>query len=368
MPNAVTPLVSVVVPAWNAERTISETLRSVSAQTYANLEIIIVDDGSTDDTAALASAYCEVEPRARLVRKENGGVASARNRGIEEAQGAWIAPIDADDLWHPTKIAKQVAASKVSPPPGLVYCWYQSIDVDGVVVGSGPDWKIGGRAWKQLAYCNPVENGSALLLSREALLDVGGYEPGLRARDAEGCEDVLIQLQIARRYPIAFVPEYLVGYRKTPTGMSRDTGQIIRSWRLVHEQLAATGTKIPRRVKRWNEAFFDKVLASRSIASRDYATAVRLLAKALWKDPLRWASYFAYRAIRTAARLLRGRRAPSSRLPFGQVDPRSAVVADPDELTFLKSLLVRLELARLRRLAVEDAEPPASAGSGSRRG
>ena len=102
------PLVSVVMPAWNAEATIVEALRSVAAQTYRDLEIIIVDDGSTDATAALAKEFCASDPRARTVRRSNGGPAAARNLGIAEARGEWIALIDADDVWHPTKIEKQL--------------------------------------------------------------------------------------------------------------------------------------------------------------------------------------------------------------------------------------------------------------------
>src|SRR5690242_18385247 len=123
------PLISVVVPAWNAQATLGETLASVAAQTYDKLEIIIVDDGSTDRTADVAREFCEAEPRARLIRKKNGGVASARNAGIAEAKGDWIAPIDADDLWHPTRVAKMVAAALATPKPvGFVYCWQRPID------------------------------------------------------------------------------------------------------------------------------------------------------------------------------------------------------------------------------------------------
>src|SRR5690349_14922749 len=116
------------MPAWNAEATIVEALHSVAAQTYRNLEIIIVDDGSTDRTAALASEFCVSDPRGHIVSRSNGGPAAARNLGIAEARGEWIALIDADDLWHPTKIEKQVAiALAAHEPPGFVYCWYRKI-------------------------------------------------------------------------------------------------------------------------------------------------------------------------------------------------------------------------------------------------
>src|SRR5438270_8611564 len=94
------PIVSVIIPAWNAEETLKETLISVASQTHRSLEIIIIDDGSTDKTANIAADFCGSDCRARLIQKARGGLAAARNTGIDEANGSWIAPLDADDLWH----------------------------------------------------------------------------------------------------------------------------------------------------------------------------------------------------------------------------------------------------------------------------
>ena len=95
------PLVTAIVPAFNAAETIGETLESIARQSYRNLEILIIDDGSTDDTRRLALGFCASEGRARLLQQANGGVAAARNAGLTAATGRFVAPIDADDLWHP---------------------------------------------------------------------------------------------------------------------------------------------------------------------------------------------------------------------------------------------------------------------------
>src|SRR6476660_90490 len=97
-------LVSVVVPAYNAEKTILETICSVRAQTYRNLDIVVVDDGSVDGTPGIVERHARTDSRVRLIRQANLGVAAARNRGIAEARADYIAPIDADDLWESTKI------------------------------------------------------------------------------------------------------------------------------------------------------------------------------------------------------------------------------------------------------------------------
>src|SRR4051794_3877496 len=101
-------LVTVVVPAHNAAATLRQTLASIAAQTYRDLEIVVVDDGSTDDTSAIAAEFAHLDRRVRLVSQANAGVAAARNKGIALARGEYVAPVDADDLWEPTKIEKQV--------------------------------------------------------------------------------------------------------------------------------------------------------------------------------------------------------------------------------------------------------------------
>ena len=120
-------LVTVIIPVFNGERWISSTLASAAAQTHSMLEILVIDDGSTDGTAAIVEAAASRDDRIRLIRKQNGGVSAARNKGIAEARGELIAPLDADDLWHREKIARQVAAMR-SPEVGLVYCWAVEID------------------------------------------------------------------------------------------------------------------------------------------------------------------------------------------------------------------------------------------------
>ena len=107
------PLVSVVIPVRNGERLIGRTLASALAQTYRNIEVIVVDDGSTDRTPALVETAAARDRRVRLLRRPHSGVTATRNFGISRANGSLIAPLDADDLWHQEKIARQVAAMQI---------------------------------------------------------------------------------------------------------------------------------------------------------------------------------------------------------------------------------------------------------------
>jgi glycosyltransferase involved in cell wall biosynthesis len=116
-------LISCVVPVFNGERYLREALDSILAQTYQPLELIVVDDGSTDGTATLAAGYGE---RIRYLWQANAGEASARNRGLSAAQGEFIAFLDADDLWHPEKLTRQVARFHERPELDLSFTWFQN--------------------------------------------------------------------------------------------------------------------------------------------------------------------------------------------------------------------------------------------------
>src|SRR5579862_4587648 len=121
-------LVSVVVPVWNSERFLKKTVESVLAQTYRRLELIVVDDGSTDRSPDIVKSIAAHDDRVRLFRTENRGAAAARNLGISQSRGPFVALLDNDDLWHPEKIARQVEVLRRSPPEvGLVYCWQVEI-------------------------------------------------------------------------------------------------------------------------------------------------------------------------------------------------------------------------------------------------
>jgi glycosyltransferase involved in cell wall biosynthesis/peptidoglycan/xylan/chitin deacetylase (PgdA/CDA1 family)/SAM-dependent methyltransferase len=227
-------LVSVVVPAYNASRTIDETLRSIRAQSHANLEILVVDDGSTDATPEIVLRHAALDARIRLIRQPNGGVAAARNRGIAEARGELVALIDADDLWRPDKIARQLQAmAQGGQRIGLVYCWYALIDELSRIISLRHRPTEAGNVLARMCIGNLVGNGSSAMIRRQALLEVGSYDPSLRARGAQGCEDHKLHLQIAERYEFAVVPEHLTGYRRTPTNMSSDVMQMLRSYDLV---------------------------------------------------------------------------------------------------------------------------------------
>ncbi|HEU6446894.1 MAG TPA: glycosyltransferase [Verrucomicrobiae bacterium] len=126
--NANAPAVSVIVAAFNAEKFIAETLASVCAQTFGDFEVIVVDDGSTDNTAAIAREFCQKDSRFQLVQRPNGGISSARNLGIQKARSEWVAFLDSDDIWLPEKLARQMALAAADPKADLIFTNYHAWD------------------------------------------------------------------------------------------------------------------------------------------------------------------------------------------------------------------------------------------------
>ena len=184
-----TPTVTVILPAYNAGSTIHETLVSVRAQTYADLEILVVDDGSQDGTKEIIERHAANDPRVRLLVQANSGVASARNRALAHASGAFVAPIDSDDLWQPDKIARQLALlGERGASVELVYTWFAVIDgesrVRRVITPSEE-----GRVLPALCVGNFVGQASSPLMRTQSVIRAGGYDVSLRECAAQGCED-----------------------------------------------------------------------------------------------------------------------------------------------------------------------------------
>lgn len=233
------PLVSAIIPAFNAAKTIEETLRSVRAQTHRNLEILVVDDGSTDETVRIAEAHAAEDSRLRIIRQPNGGVAAARNTGVLNANAAFVAPIDADDIWAPAKIERQLAAMRASPNATLCYTWFAWLDHRGRVVGYGARHTAEGDVLAAMCRTNLVGNGSGAMMRKDAMLAAGLYDPSLRARAAEGCEDYKLYLALAAMGDVLVVPDFLTGYRFLPNNMSSDIAQMCRSHLIVLDEFGA---------------------------------------------------------------------------------------------------------------------------------
>jgi hypothetical protein len=303
-------LVSVVIPAYNAASTIDETLLSVRRQSYSHMEIVVVDDGSTDGTAAIITRHAINDSRIRLLHLENSGVAAARNAGIAVTGGAFVAPIDADDLWHPEKVARQMACMRAGgPETGLVYAFCRRIDRKGRALYSASNEIFEGAVFLRLLLRNFVGSGSTPLIRRTALVAIGGYETDLRRQGAEGCEDYLMQLLIARSWKVGCVPAYLVGYRWSDQTMSRNLTRMMRSHLAAVEHVRRRFPETPARVLAASEARVRAYYAVQHLRSHRPAIALSELRQAIRLDA-RTAMETAWMTSRNIAQSVARRRLP----------------------------------------------------------
>jgi glycosyltransferase involved in cell wall biosynthesis len=308
-------MVSVVIPAHNAVRYLPDTLKSVQSQTHTNLEILVIDDGSTDETADLVTAAARRDPRIRLHRQAQSGVAAARNSGVRLARSEWVAPVDADDLWYPEKIQKQLAVfERGSSSLGLVYSWTRIIDE-----GGKPLQEVGenceGDVFIDLVVGSLVGHGSGALIRRSCFREVGCYGTEFFANHAQGCEDWDLYLRIGLKFDFAVVPEYQVGYRMVPQSMSRQYETMDRSFRLMRSNLKRQVPDLPRSLLSWSEHLFYSRLSIRSRASGLNGYALRCWLRSCVLCPVKLLEITTYRFMLGAMLGKTPRRRKAAALP-----------------------------------------------------
>ncbi len=225
-------LISVIVPAHNAAATILETIESIRCQTFSDFEIVVIDDESTDGTLARLGEI--EEPRMRVVSYRRGGLAAARNRGIEQARGEFISFIDADDLWTPEKLEFQLDALLDHPEAGVAYSWTVFIDQGGRFLFAKERLHFEGDVHRDLLRGCFIASGSNVLMSRRCVEDVGWFDAGLAS-----AEDWDYWLRASERWPFVVVPRYHVLYRFSVNSMSSDVRTIeADSWTVLDRALA----------------------------------------------------------------------------------------------------------------------------------
>jgi glycosyltransferase involved in cell wall biosynthesis len=274
------PSVTVIIPAYRAAGTIARALDSVLAQTTPAGEILVVDDGSPDDLAAVVRTY---EPRVTLIQKRNGGAASARNTGLDRARGTFIAFLDSDDYWEPHKLERQLALFRAHPELGLTCArWFTQMpgqtrtapsaecdpERDRVVTASGEGvFSVMSKMW------------TGTLLVRRSVVGARRFTSGL-----EPAEDRDLWVRLVASAPVYLSSEPLATYVQEPgslcrTNVDRDYGNMLRVVDRHRELLGPRGTR------RWEIEFYRK-WAARHLGNGQPRAALRPAVKRLLRNPI----------------------------------------------------------------------------------
>lgn len=207
------PIFSVIVPLYNKEREVESTLRSVLAQTYQPLEIVVVDDGSTDRSAEIVESLGS--PLIRLIRQSNAGECAARNRAMSEARGEWFALLDADDEWKPEFLEEVAAMIEEWPDCGIYSTAFDIVSPTGRVRGNCPTQRgVVDNFWRE-SMTRYVTIPSATVLSRKAVEQLGGFPEGMKMGG-----DQWMWIKLASHYGVCFSPRALCDYSMVASNRS----------------------------------------------------------------------------------------------------------------------------------------------------
>ncbi len=264
------PLISVVIPCFNSQATLRETLDSVLSQSWFNLEVIAVDDSSTDNTPALLRAYAISDPRVRVIRQANAGCGAARNAGIRRANGDFIGLIDADDLWHKDYLTAHMDRFAADAALGVSFTRVRFIENDGMPTTEGTRPKLTGLRPEDILQDNPC--GCAMLVARREVFDqIGLFNDKLRrAEDQEWLFRVALTA-----WTIEGIDRVLADYRNSPAGLSADLEAQFKAYLDLIEHVRPLAPDVVARGERLAIAHMLHYMARRAIRLRQARSVVR---------------------------------------------------------------------------------------------
>lgn len=303
-----TPLVTALMPVYNGERFLAEAIESVLAQTFEGVEVVVVNDGSTDSSGAIADRYAAEHPgRVRVVHQENRGLPLARNAAIEVARGRYFALLDADDVWLPNHIEDCVAVLENDPGIGLVHADAEDIDENGRVVGprTAGRWQTERDPFSEILLRYQHVTCPTAVFRRSVVERVGAFDARFNRL---GCEDRDQWLRIALASRLHYIDALHAQYRVHGNNMSANSARMWQARSALVEKFAENSRGHVLRTKAL--AALDAERGHELAVEAPVWPALRSFLKALSRDPLR---VDAWKGL--IRRILVGRRAPSIMRP-----------------------------------------------------
>lgn len=292
------PQISVIIPTYNRAAYLPDAIESVLAQTFRDVEIVVVDDGSTDDTQATLRAWVNAG-QIRYFYQENSGVSAARNRGIALAQGDYIAFLDSDDLFDPQKLEKQVALLDADPEIGLVHNSFRRVDMAGTLLAERDTSKFDGMVYPEmLLNWSVLIPPSCVMLRAAALTETGGFDETMRWG-----EDIDLWRRVARHYHFAAIADTLTIMRlhaENTSGAKADPRAIADFERYLQKALDDDSALSPKfRRRAWAKLYSNaghNILAAGTPEQMPLVRAYSL--KAIRQNPAQWSAYLGWLASR----------------------------------------------------------------------
>ena len=294
-------MVSIVILTRNRAALLEQALRSALAQTLQPIEIIVVDNASTDGTRELVARYAKNDSRIRYhLFAAPGQICAARNAGAQMASGAYVAFLDDDDWWQPNKLERQVTLLEQHPEAALVYAWARMVDASGQFLGLMPP-QPSANTYRELCEADFIGGVSVALMRTQTFLQAGGFRPSMA-----GAEDYDLWIRLSRRGRIMAVEEPLIIHLRQPRSFSRDH---LRS-ALAHSQALlqadpSMGEGVTRSWLRKRAATLRYSAASHMMEQRQFVRAAATFLHALWLHPcvglsVSWSKHpgLAYRVLK----------------------------------------------------------------------
>jgi glycosyltransferase involved in cell wall biosynthesis len=253
--------VTVVVPAYNAAKYLSETIESVLAQTFKDFELLVIDDGSTDNTAEIAHQYSQQDSRVKLFYQENQGVSVARNMGIQMAQGEFVAFLDSDDQWLSDKLAVHIEHLTSQPELGISFAKVEFMTPDSNPTGQFSNSSLTNLTSVQLYYENLIITPSNVVIRRAVFKQVGNFDPNLK-----GTEDAELFLRIScNGWKVEGIDRVLTRYRTSIGGVSSQLSRMEEDWNRFNKKVQSYAPDIINEHYSQAKAFFLRYLARRAL-------------------------------------------------------------------------------------------------------
>ena len=302
------PSISVIIPAYNAQDTIVETIESVLNQTFGDLEVLVIDDGSQDLTGDRVRSFDD--PRVKFLPYKNGGVALARNRGIANAKGEYISFLDHDDLWTPDKLKDQLAALQKNDDAGVAYSWTTCMFSDENPVRYKQLDKVyfEGNVYDKILLINFIGSGSNILARKEAIESVGGFDAAPVSN-----EDLDFYIRLAAKWHFALVPKHQILYRQLNSSMSSNIRRLEQGGLVIAQKAYRDAPKELQHLKK--RFLYNQYIYYTNLNIENYINSIKPISRISLKD--------AYRSLFKAIAFM-----PSALVQMNTIEP------------FLKLLLI----------------------------